>query len=190
MRTAMNTLLPTLLGAIVLIAGLGSQAQAQSVYAGLLGGYAASADKENDVEPYGVGVGASAGVTLPVFPMFLGARVLYFFGDDASFGAGSGRVTLDSHYLMYGLDLGYDATLGPVTLRPGLGIGRATVDNSGSAIGVTVSASDSSLYLAPGMGVLVTVLFLYVGAEVRFNYLTEDEHQSSTSLLASFGFTL
>jgi hypothetical protein len=127
MRTAMNTLLPTLLGAIVLIAGLGSQAQAQSVYAGLLGGYAASADKENDVEPYGVGVGASAGVTLPVFPMFLGARVLYFFGDDASFGAGSGRVTLDSHYLMYGLDLGYDATLGPVTLRPGLGIGRATV---------------------------------------------------------------
>lgn len=169
---------------------IAAQAQAQSLYAGALGGYASATDEQNGIEPYGVGVGASAGVTLPIMPIYLGARAIWYFGDSAQFSGAGTSLTLDSHYVLYGVDLGYDASLGPITLRPGLGIGSAALTNSGSAAGVTASASDSSLYLAPGVGLIVSPGLLYVSAELRFNYLAENKHFNSVSVLAGLGLTL
>ncbi len=171
--------------AFVLLVTAG-RAQAQSVYAGLLGGYAATTEKHQGVEAYGGAIGASAGLTLPVFPIYLGARVVGFFGDTGTVAA----VTLNRHYLLYGVDLGYDAIFGPLVLRPSLGIGRATLENSITSSGLKLSSSDSSLYLAPGLGLIVKLLLVYVGAELRYNALTESGHWNSVSMLASAGLTI
>jgi hypothetical protein len=165
-----------------------STAHAQALYAGLVGGYAAtSSDREHGVEPYGVGIGASAGVSLPVMPIYLGARILWYFGDSASFSQDGVELKLSRHYLLYGLDLGYDAELGPIVLRPALGIGRATLEDTTKGLGVDLSGTDSSLYLAPSVGLLLKLPLIYAGAELRYNWLTESAHFNSVSLLASLG---
>jgi hypothetical protein len=165
-----------------------STAHAQAVYAGVMGGYAAaSGERERGVEPFGVGVGASAGLSLPVVPIYVGARILWHFGDSAAFSEDGVELKLRRHYLLYGLDLGYDAELGPIVLRPALGVGRATLEDTTKGLGVDLSGSDSSLYLAPSIGLLLKLGLLYAGAEARFNWLTESDHYDSVSLLASLG---
>lgn len=169
-----------------------TKASAQSLYAGLIGGYAGTTDNDptRDVESYGGGGGLSAGVTLPVMPIYLGARALWFVGDSGTLSTGAASLVLDSHYVLYGIDLGYDLILGPIVLRPGLGIGSAILDNSGAAVGLSVTASDSSLYLAPGVGLIVKLGLLYVGGELRYTWLTEEKHFSNVSMLASLGVTI
>ncbi len=161
-------------------------AHAQSLYAGLLGGYAASSQQHQELEPYGGAIGASAGVTLPVLPIYLGARMVWFVGNTETLAA----LVVNRHYLLYGVDVGYDAIIGPLVLRPSVGIGRATLEDRVMNSGLTLSSSDNSLYIAPGFGLLVKLLLLYVGAELRYNALTASHQVNSVSLLASFGLTI
>lgn len=172
------------------LCGLASRAHAQSVHVGILGGYGFTTDDDDGIEPYGVGIGASAGLTLPIVPIYLGARAVWHLGESARISAGGATLQLDRHYALYAVDLGYDAALGPITLRPALGVGAAVLENGGSAVGVAVSASDSSLYLAPGVGLIVSFGLLYAGGELRFNYVTEDGHFNGISMLASVGLTI
>ena len=168
-----------------------SSAHAFSLYAGGLGGYAQSTDQEHDVNPYAVALGASAGVTLPVLPIYVGGRFVYYFGDSASFSQNGVGVELDSHYVMYGLDLGYDAELGPIVLRPALGIGRATLESTATGLaGTEVSTSDSSLYLAPSIALIIKLGLIYVSGELRYNALTEGDQPDSISMLAGLGLTI
>jgi hypothetical protein len=167
-----------------------STAHAMSLYAGALGGYAASTDENHNVNPFGVGLGLSAGVTLPVMPIYVGGRFVYYLGDSASFSQSGVGLKLDSHYVMYGVDLGYDAELGPIVLRPGLGIGRATLENSSTTLGVEVSSSDSSLYLAPSIALIIKLGLIYVSGELRYSALTESDHPDNVSLLAGLGLTI
>jgi hypothetical protein len=165
---------------------LSSTAQAQSIYAGLLGGYAATTEKHQSVEAYGGAIGASAGLTLPIVPIYLGARFLWFLGDTGTVAA----LELNRHYVLYGVDLGYDAIFGPLVLRPSLSVGRATLENSIKGAGLTLSSNDSSLYVAPGVGLVVKLLLVYVGVELRYNALTASKQFDSASLLASAGLTI
>ncbi len=174
-----------------------SRASAQSLYAGALGGYAKSTGKGSGTfEPYGLGLGASAGVTLPVMPIYLGARIVWHAGDTQRLGAGSASVSLKEHYLLYGLDLGYDLALGPLVLRPGLGIGKASLESSssvsggGSAVSFSTPNTGSSLYLAPNIGLIIKLGLIYLGGELRYNELTEKAGRNSVSMLASVGLTL
>lgn len=168
-----------------------SSAHALSLYAGGLGGYAQSTDQQHGVNPYAIAVGASAGLSLPVIPIYVGGRFIYYFGDSASFSQDGIGVKLDSHYVMYGLDLGYDAELGPIVLRPSLGIGRATLESTTSGLGGThTSKSDGSLYLAPSIGLILKLGLLYVSGELRYNALTEGDQPDSISMLAGLGLTI
>jgi hypothetical protein len=162
-----------------------------SLYAGGLAGYAQSTDEQHNINPYAVALGASAGLSLPVIPIYVGGRFVYYFGDSASFSADGVGVNLDSHYVMYGLDLGYDAELGPIVLRPSLGIGRATLESTSTGLGGThVSKSDGSLYLAPSIGLILKLGLLYVSGELRYNALTEGDQPDSVSMLAGLGLTI
>jgi hypothetical protein len=172
--------------AALVLGATSATAQAQSIYAGLLGGYASTTEKHESVESYGVALGASAGVTLPVLPIYLGARAIWFLGDTGTVQA----LELNRRYTLYGIDLGYDAILGPIVLRPSLGIGSATLRNSIKSSGLTVSSNDSSLYFAPGVGLIVKLALIYVGAELRYNALTESKQFNSVSMLASLGLTI
>jgi hypothetical protein len=178
-----------------------SKAEAMSLYAGLLGGYGFTPEK-HEVQPYGVGLGASAGLTIPVVPIYIGARLLWFIGSTDHISNPTPMATMTSagtsvslelsqSYLTYGVDLGYDAELGPLVLRPQLGIGRATLySNLADPSGLKMKANDSTLYLSPALALLFKPGLLYVGAEVRYLGMTEKAHFSGVALLAQLGLTI
>jgi hypothetical protein len=173
-----------------------SSAHAFSLYAGILGGYGATTE-DSSVEPYSLGFGGRAGLTLSDdLPLYLGARLLWFAGDTGNFevtGSGaSASAEISQSYLTYGVDIGYDLELGPIVLRPELGIGGATLYlNQASTAGLSmVETSEGSLYLAPAVELLIELGLLYVGAEVRYLALTGSGQLSGVALLAHLGLTI
>ncbi len=181
------------LAVIAVCLGCAAGAQAQSLYAGGLLGYGFSTEKHSPVNPYGLGLGLSAGLTLPGIPIYAGARLVGFLGAKGhtpSVLPGASATEQSLSYLTYGIDLGYE--LGKnLVLRPSLGIGRAVLKGKVTIPGAAeISASDGSLYLAPGIALLVKAGLLFVGAEARYMFLTESKHVSGMSLLASVGVTL
>lgn len=193
-------LFTALLGALACNA---QKAQAMSLYAGLLGGYGTTPEK-HPVLPYGVGLGANAGLTLPSIPIYVGARLLWFIGHtkpmvmEPSTNPTTGATTtvnvkLSESYLTYGVDLGYDAELGPLVLRPELGIGRATLNaNTVGPSGVSVKkeANASSLYLSPAVELLFKPGLLYLGGELRYMGLTAHNQYDGIVVLAHLGLTI
>jgi hypothetical protein len=188
--------------ALVLVVALSvapHKARAMSLYAGLLGGYGFTPQK-HDVQPYGFGLGASAGLTLPVVPIYLGARLLWFAGgtghtvvsmSNPAGGAAGVSAELSQSYLTYGIDLGYEAALGPFALRPGLGIGSARLNaNIVDTGGLKTKFNDSTLYLSPALALLFKPGLIFIGAEARYIGLTEKNHLSGIALLAQLGLTL
>jgi hypothetical protein len=195
-----STGLGLLLAALLLSSS--HKVQAMSLYAGLLGGYGFTPEK-HEVEPYGFGLGAAAGITLPAIPIYVGARLLWFVGatgpghtsapttSTTATGMASVSVKLSESYLTYGIDLGYDLELGPLVLRPGLGIGSGRLNaNSVGTGGVKTKFDDSSLYLSPALALLFKPGLLFVGAEARYIGMTEKAHLSGIALLAHLGVTL
>ena len=181
-----------------------NEAKAWGVYAGAHGGYGfAPKVRSAEPEPYGVGLGADAGVTLPVIPIYVGARLTWFLGQskkevDVGGAAASGSLKLDESYLTYGIDIGYDMELGPIILRPELGIGRATLYTNQIGTGTIGSTSASfemkknysSLYLAPAAELIIKLGLLYVGAEARFLGLTAKRSHNGVALLAHLGLCI
>src|SRR5436190_15467148 len=103
-------------------------AHAQHVQAGVIGGYGiATSDISHD--PYLFTIGAQAGVTVPVVPVYLGARLMWFTGElenvELVRAMNMTALSLSLNYLMYGVDLGYDVEAGPVVVRPLVSAGRA-----------------------------------------------------------------
>ena len=154
-------------------------AHAQHVQAGVIGGYGiATRDVSHD--PYMFTIGAQAGITVPVVPLYLGARLMWFTGElenvELVNTMNMTALSLSLNYLMYGVDLGYDVEAGPVVLRPLVSVGRATL--SGKLIsenGVFDRNVDSAVYVSPGVAVLVNVCCLYVSGELRYDFLTEKD---------------
>jgi hypothetical protein len=164
-----------------------SHAKAMSLYGGALGGYGFATQNVGGIDPFGLALGANAGVSLPIIPIYVGARVLWYDGSTGSSVAGLGK--LSRNYLTYGVDLGYDAELGPIVLRPSLGIGTASQTLSGP-VGIRSLPKDSTLYLSPGVALLVKVGLFYVGGEARYNVLTRHNRPDGGAILANVGLTL
>ncbi|MFI5308179.1 MAG: hypothetical protein ACHQ53_12540 [Polyangiales bacterium] len=173
-------------------------AQAQHLYAGGLGGYGFGTEKHQPVNPYGVGLGLSAGIVLPVTPIYAGARIVGFFGAKGHVAEPTGTTTtsveLSRSYLTYGIDIGYEVG-DTIVLRPMLGIGRAVLKAHATSTSTlstsgTFHGSDGSLYLSPGVALLLKSGLLFMGLEGHYNFLTESRHVSGLSVLASLGVTL
>jgi hypothetical protein len=179
-----------LIGWSAVLANAGT-AHAQHVQAGVIGGYGvATSHVERD--PYLFAIGAQAGVTLPVVPLYLGARVLWFSGElnNAQFDSSMNTtaVSLSLNYLMYGADVGVDLQAGPLVLRPMLSAGRASL--SGKLItdrGVIDRGADNAFYVSPAVALLINVCCLYVSGEVRYEFLTESDQPDGVALLLGFG---
>jgi hypothetical protein len=152
-------------GGLTAFAGLGEaralplislSASARGLYGSALG--------DQDPSPYGVGLGLRAGVTLPL-SLYLGGSFDYFFGES---------VTLDdiessASLLQLMANVGYDLGLGPLTLRPSLGLGFAKRSADGAA-------DDASNFVAsPGAEVLLGLGLLSVSAEARYNKIFDDD---------------
>jgi hypothetical protein len=123
-------------------------------------GGGASNPSDVSVSPLGFGVGGRAGVE--VLNFYAGASALYYFGhgvDYADFSA-------SSHSVLYGVEAGYGFKLldDHLTIRPLLGIGNAHVSYDEPGY---VHTSYSSLYLEPGVTVLVGLGSAFVGADAN-----------------------
>ncbi len=124
--------------------------------------------RDQEVKPYGGGIGLSAGVTLPA-SLYPGASFDYFFGETEE--TQLGNITLSSYQLM--ADLGYDLSLALLTLRPSLGVGvfhlDGVADTNNSAFSAGGSDSPTNLLVSPGAELLLGLGLWSVSAEARFD---------------------
>lgn len=135
-----------------------------------------------ELNPYGLGLGLRGGITLPS-ALYLGASFDYFFGesDDA----------IDADFAIYQLmaNVGYDLGLGPLTLRPSLGLGLAnsSVEVSGP---ISFEETESDFVLSPGAEGIIGLGLLSVSAEVRYNKVFSDGDADALIMGVGVGFSL
>ena len=151
----------------------------------LLVGYGLTLDDGSSVSGgdsanyYGVGFGARGGYNLG--KIFLGARFVYYLGEDPV------------NLWELGIEGGYDVALSDsVTLRPELGLGIASVTVSIALPGIlgvgTASASSSEFYLAPGASLLFDVTpSVFLGVDVRLQVILASSTVLGLPLLATGG---
>lgn len=153
-------------------------------------GYTSTIDRPDDqVDPMGLALGARAGVVLPASPFYIGGLFLYHTGRevDVSLDSESGstvRDDADSNSYMLGAELGYQLGLGPLQIRPNVGLGYYAAD-----LDDIDEDSANAVYLSPGVNVMLS-LGLLVGAEIRYNTVFHGDVEDSVSVLGSVGFSL
>lgn len=123
------------------------------------------------INPYGFGLELAAGATLPL-SLYVGASFDAFFGETESLG--SGLDVSRSCYQLMG-NLGYDFGLGPLTLRPELGVGYSlgTIESKGGAQNVSArDVSTNGAIVAPGAEFFVGLGLLNLSAQARYQLVT------------------
>jgi hypothetical protein len=146
-----------------------------------LRGLYGTASGDPDVNPYGPGLGLRAGITLPT-SLYLGASLDYFFGESDEIAG----VDVNASLLQVLANVGYDAGLGPLTLRPSVGLGLA---QSNAEIG-PLDDSKSNFALSPGAEAIVGLGLLSVSGEVRYNLVFADGDFDGLSFGVGVGFSL
>jgi hypothetical protein len=121
-----------------------------------------------------LGFGVRAGYTLPMH-VYLGAQFVYHLGESEYGGT--------ANFFYPGVEGGYELSLGPLLVRPYLGIGPMILDkNLGSVtVGTTTNSlgSNSTTYFAvwPGVtGLYPITPQIFVGADLRYVILSDYSH--------------
>jgi hypothetical protein len=146
-----------------------------------LRGLYGSAFGDSEANPYGPGIGVRAGVTLPT-SLYLGASLDYFFGDSVEIAGAE----LNQSLLQVLANVGYDAGLGPLTLRPSIGLGLAQSNIEAGPI----DESESNFVLSPGAEAIVGLGLLSVSGEVRYNKVFVDGDFDGLYFGVGVGFSL
>lgn len=154
-------------------------ASALGIEAGGLAGYGLQPFSDGvSGNRYGVALGARAGAEFT--GKYIGAAFLYYLGSDLS-----GLVQTHVSGLQYGLELGYQASFGPVTLRPYLFGGPHTYSAGTSA------SSDTRLVLAPAALLRFSAMGpLFFGADARYAFIlggNGEEMRQQLSILGTIG---
>lgn len=131
-----------------------------------LRGLYGTASGDPDANPYGPGLGVRAGVTLPA-SLYLGASLDYFFGESKEILG----TDVNASLLQVMANVGYDAGLGPLTLRPSLGLG---LSQANVEVG-PLDESEGNFVLSPGAEAIVGLGLLSVSGEVRYNKVFADD---------------
>ena len=135
------------------------------------------------VNGYGPGLGLSAGVTLPL-SLYIGASFDYFFGETVSFNAGP-DVSRGSSQLL--ARVGYDLGLGPLTLRPELGLGALFSNvkvEGGPPETPQHEISANGTVLAPALEAFFGLGTLNLNAEARYELVAGN---NSNALVLGLG---
>jgi outer membrane protein with beta-barrel domain len=122
-------------------------------------------DPPGDLNAYGGGLGLRAGVTLPA-SLYLGGSLDWFFGESDSVDG----TDVSASLLQVMANVGYDAGVGPFTLRPLVGLGLA----HGMASAGEVDSTDGNFVISPGAELSLGLGLLSVGAEIRYNHVFVD----------------
>ncbi|MGD8858875.1 MAG: outer membrane beta-barrel protein [Myxococcales bacterium] len=186
-----HTALPLVFAALAWLAIAPGAARADSlpnVYVGIVGGYTGTLDlPDGAAEPMGPAIGARAGLTLPTTDVYVGGLFLFHTGESVSIGSMGAEVSSSS--FMLGGEAGYELSLGPLVLRPSLGLGlhQVSLDVSGPAA-VMADEDSGAFYLSPGVNAMIS-LGVLLGAELRYNAILADDHKDSISALATLGLS-
>ena len=136
---------------------------------------------------YNFGFGARGGVTLPM-SVYVGGTFVYHLGKTESTPVGD--ITANIWYV--GAEGGYDLGVGPLTIRPYLGLGyahpRASAPDvcvGGQCVGA--SSSDGRFALWPGATALVGLGGIFVGADLRYVVLVDVDDHNAFSAFATLG---
>jgi hypothetical protein len=154
---------------------------------GLLLGYGIGL--EDGVNAWGFGLGLQGGYDTGL--LTVGARFVYYLGGSETqtitsigLGADSTR-TIDINLWELGVEAGIDIEASAaVLLRPGLGVGLASVSSG--------SASEAYPYFAPGVALLYNMSSsVYLGLDGRFQLVLADpEAAKAVIFLATLGMRL
>lgn len=122
-------------------------------------------------DSYGFGVGLKAGYTLPN-RLYFGGVGNYHIGNQTE-ALGN---TISNHVWYLGPEAGYDVGVGPVIVRPALGLGFAFRSQSANGPGLSNAGNqtDTRLYIAPGASVIAPIGNFFVGGDARIMFTTEE----------------
>jgi hypothetical protein len=152
--------------------------------AALLLGYGFMTDRRGGgADPYGFMAGLRGGYTFD-FKLYAGLFYNYYLGESKtgdSQGTGIESETT-ANYMHFGAEVGYDAEIGPVQVRPSLQLGVALVVTD--VTGVTDSFSD--FMFAPGLTVVYPIDDFFIGGDLRGQIVTGDG-VSAVTLAATGG---
>jgi len=139
----------------------------------------------NGPNPFGFGVGGRAGVTL--FHIYGGLSAIHYFGTSndvsgPSVTGTSNTISVGYSSTLLGVEAGYSITAIPhLTIRPQLGVGNAAFSFG--------DASQSHLYLEPGLVALISLGLVYVGADATVLVIPGiDQGNNDTKTYSSFTF--
>jgi hypothetical protein len=134
---------------------------------------------------YNVGLGARGGVTLPM-NVYVGGTFLYHLGKTEN------DVTANVWFLA--AEGGYDLAVGPLTLRPYLGLGYAHLAVSGGDVCglgqcVSLSNSEGKVSLWPGATALFGLGSFFVGADLRYTVVLDVDDFNAFGAFATAGLS-
>ncbi len=133
--------------------------------------------EDGDFNPWGTGLGAELGYTLPN-AVYVGGNFDYFFGEEEELGDAS----YQSNIWQLMAEGGYDIGVAPVfVIRPKLGVGFATI-NSESCAGTLGCRDDSStnFALAPGAKFMFLTENFGLSADLRYDIIFAEEPPECT----------
>ena len=161
----------------------GSPATANSLQIGLGFRYGIEMN-EGDFNPWGAGIGASVGYTLPIMPIYVGGNFDYFFGSTVE--AGGFKTTGNVwHFMAEG---GYDVGVADIlVIRPKLGLGPAGMSVE-TCLPSCTSDSAVKLAIAPGAAVMLFTPVIKVGFDLRYAIVLSDPTAKALILSAGVGF--
>jgi len=149
-------------------------AHAKPISVGLLLGYGISFEDGPNI--WGLGFGLRGGYNIDA--IFLGARFVYYLGED------------DVNLWELGIEGGYDIPVGPVIIRPGLGLGLANVSISVDlpAPLEDIDDSETNPYFALGSSVLYDIDdTFFVGGDARLQFVIGDNGDGTALIILANG---
>lgn len=158
------------------------------ISAGLLLGWGLKTDRRTadyGADPYGLSAGLRGGYSLDM-GVYVGAYYIWYLGSSSE-GQGSARTggafaESSASYMHFGAEVGYDAWIGPVIIRPSLMLGMALALLSRDGVHDTVG----DLVLGPGITMVHPFDEFFIGGDLRGSIVTGDG-VSAVSLFATGG---
>lgn len=146
--------------------------------------YGADTDDLN-VNPWGMGLGLSAGYTMRN-AVYLGGNFEYFFGETVT-GPGS---EFSANLWQLSAEGGYDVGLGDsFVIRPKLGVGMASIMAEACVAGVCADDSESDFLLAPGATFILLTRSFSLSLDLRYAMVfAEPETANALIFSAGIGF--
>lgn len=125
-------------------------------------------ETKDGVGTQGVGIGLRGGYTLPM-KVYVGAAFVYHLGGSNE----ANQVKYTGSTLYLGPEVGYDLELGPVIIRPYVGLGYGSVKAKAEAGGTTLlDRSEGGFAVWPGVMARYPVDAFFVGADARYALVT------------------